>query len=338
LCDILSSTVTISGSTFTDNHALYSGGLYAILAGGSLMISNSQITSNTSVDNGGGLGVEEIVASSTVMLSGCTIADNTTASQGGGLWTKAASTTIDSCTFANNKATNGGGGIVVMDGAANQPRVVTVTRSTFNGNRAGQGDGGGILTLADGVMDLTNDTLFGNLAGSGGGGLAVDGNTQTNLVFDTVVGNMAYGGGGLYNNTNLNVNLADTVVAGNLAVPTPNNPGFYGYDLNGSFVDLFLNNAFIGHNFIGINDGNTNSSLNILNLDRVGTFAAPMKAKFLPLANNGGPTQTLKPAAASLLLGAAFFDSNVQTVTTTDQRGKPRPVNGSVDIGAYQTP
>ena len=52
-----------------------------------------------------------------------------------------------------------------------------------------------------------------------------------------------------------------------------------------------------------------------------------------PLANNGGPTQTIALLPGSLAIDAG---SNAYVNATTDQRGFPRIVNGSVDIGAFE--
>jgi hypothetical protein len=59
-----------------------------------------------------------------------------------------------------------------------------------------------------------------------------------------------------------------------------------------------------------------------------------------PLANNGGPTQTLAEARTSPAAGAGnpakAVDANNNPLTT-DQRGFPRLINGLVDIGAFET-
>jgi hypothetical protein len=54
----------------------------------------------------------------------------------------------------------------------------------------------------------------------------------------------------------------------------------------------------------------------------------------LPLANNGGPTQTHAFRDGS----PAFGNGNNNSSLGTDQRGSgfPRTVNGTTDIGAFQ--
>lgn len=66
--------------------------------------------------------------------------------------------------------------------------------------------------------------------------------------------------------------------------------------------------------------------------DLVGTSAAPIDPELLPLADNGGPAPTLRPAPTSPALGAG----SASTFEPVDQRGRQR-VSGSVDVGAFQT-
>jgi hypothetical protein len=57
-----------------------------------------------------------------------------------------------------------------------------------------------------------------------------------------------------------------------------------------------------------------------------------------PLADNGGPTRTRLPAAAGPGVDAipAGTAGLCDGTTATDQRGLPRPVGGSCDVGAVE--
>jgi serine-aspartate repeat-containing protein C/D/E len=55
--------------------------------------------------------------------------------------------------------------------------------------------------------------------------------------------------------------------------------------------------------------------------------------KLMPLANNGGPTQTMLPMAGSPVIDAGS-NALIPSGVTTDQRGLPRIFGKSVDIGA----
>ena len=88
-----------------------------------------------------------------------------------------------------------------------------------------------------------------------------------------------------------------------------------------------------GSNLIGEIDG----SSGWVGSDLTGTVATPLNAMLAPLANNGGPTQTMALLPGSLAIDAGN-NALIPGGVTTDQRGtgNPRIVNGSVDIGAFE--
>lgn len=65
----------------------------------------------------------------------------------------------------------------------------------------------------------------------------------------------------------------------------------------------------------------------------VGNTANPVDPMLAPLADNGGPTQTLLP-----LIGSPAVDSALATANSpaTDQRGVLRPVGSASDLGAVE--
>jgi hypothetical protein len=73
--------------------------------------------------------------------------------------------------------------------------------------------------------------------------------------------------------------------------------------------------------------------------DLTGTTADPLDPMLAPLANYGGPTQTMVPLAGNPVIDAGFnafaLDGNGDPLTT-DQRQEPRIYNGRVDIGAVE--
>ena len=83
-----------------------------------------------------------------------------------------------------------------------------------------------------------------------------------------------------------------------------------------------------------------NSSNNLVGVDETASLSAAdnnllnvSNPELGPLANNGGPTETM-----ALLPGSqAMYVGSIAAVSgTTDQRGFPRIVNGAVDIGAFE--
>jgi sugar lactone lactonase YvrE len=85
-----------------------------------------------------------------------------------------------------------------------------------------------------------------------------------------------------------------------------------------------------GANLVGINQG---VDTIFPEGDLVGTLANPLYAELAPIADNGGPTQTVM-----LLAGSPAIDQGVASLLPllTDQRGFARVLGGGIDIGAYE--
>ena len=167
--------------------------------------------------------------------------------------------------------------------------------------------GGGVYN--GGTLAMVNCTVSGNSASGDGGGVSSGtfGNygptlTMTNC---TVSANSGYYGGGLANFGT--ATLTNTIVAGN------------------SRNDIYAPSASGTNNLIGT--GNAGGLVNGADGNLVGV-TNPLLA---PLANYGGPTQTM-----ALLPGSPAIGAGTSTgAPTTDQRGLTRV--GAVDIGAFQS-
>ena len=206
-----------------------------------------------------------------------------------------------------------GGGSASSGGGLSNLGTTMLTNCTITGNSAG--NGGGLNN--HGTATLNSCTISNNTASSSGGGLQTAGGTLT-LTNCTVSGNSAgHNGGGLYN-TSGTVTIGNTIAAGNTT-------GNLGPDVFGSFVSK-------GHNLIGKTDGSTGW----VSSDLTGTIAATLNPLLAPLGNYGGPTQTM-----ALLPGSPAIDAGSNSLipsgATTDQRGLSRIVNGTVDIGAFES-
>jgi hypothetical protein len=177
---------------------------------------------------------------------------------------------------------------------------LTLSRATVSGNTA-TSTGGGFRDR--GTSALTNVTLSGNAASEGGGMEIRDGTTMLNV---TITANSAPQGGGLQTQGLPSAStVKNTIIAGNLV----------GADCLGGLTIL-------GNNLDG--DGSCVFGL---------TDPAPMLG---PLQDNGGPTFT-----HALLIGSPAVDAGDSSVCVapdndTDQRGFPRPVGASCDIGAFE--
>jgi fibronectin-binding autotransporter adhesin len=225
---------------------------------------------------------------------------------------RGATLTVTGSTFANNNV-----GLVNFG-------VVTVTTSTFTGNRRdglynrGQltvlgctftGNGHGIDN-DHGPLVVANSTFAGNrapLPAGRGAGLANSG--PTTVINSTFAGNQAPGGGGaIFTHEGGVVTLQNTIVAGSA-----------GGNCLGLIVDGGHNLQFPG----------TSCGSRIPSADQ----------GLLPLADHGGPTQTVALAPESVAIDAG--DPAVclaSPVDNVDQRGAPRLIGGETqcDIGAFE--
>lgn len=207
--------------------------------------------------------------------------------------------TIDRSTFDNNQAHQGGA--FYLHNAA----PLTVTASTFSNNRAVAFGAG---QLDQSTFTIVNSTFAANQASQGVGGALVFGGTGngSRLLNVTFAGNRANGGTGYFSAAifgDSNVQVDNTVFANN-TTDDPYNPMQCEFSPLGGSADLQWP---LQHSAAG---GGADSPC-------VGgiVFADPLLG---PLAANGGPTQTLAPAATSPLRGAG------RQCPTTDQSGRPR--------------
>jgi hypothetical protein len=307
----LSRSVTIAGPgaaslTISGNNQ---SGILGVLGGATVTVSGLTLAAGNTQGNGGGIN-----NLGTLTVVGCVVTNclapvaSPTAGHGGGIFNQGALTVADS-TVGNGVAANQGGGI--YNGLVGTLAVLgtTVSGSSSNG-------GGGIYNL--GVMTVINSTVAGNTAADVGAGILSESTQAVTIVNATVAANIAGGtGAGLATVSADNVLLLNTIVAGNA-------------DKGTAFADLSGTvRADSSFNLIG-QGGNLTNGVN-------GNIVGVTDAKLGPLANNGGPTQTM-----ALLPGSPAIDAgsnaNVPAGVTTDQRrtGFPRIVNGTVDIGAFE--
>jgi uncharacterized repeat protein (TIGR01451 family) len=267
--------------------------------------------------------VFRVNSSVTGAINALTISNGSAGAAAGGGVYNSGTLAINNAVIANNKATNDAG-ILNLGGS------LTITNSTITGNTA-TGFAGGIGSNG-GSVTISASTLSNNAAGAAGALGVFFGGNQTALINSTISGNTggsasvaAYSGstltldnstvarnpdGGVKNGGGT-INLFDTLIAGNT-----------GFDVSGAVTSQ-------GHNLIENPAGGSGfAASDILN--------PPGGAKIGMLGDNGGPTQTIP-----LLPGSPAIDRGDNTgVPATDQRGLPRIVNGTVDIGAFevQTP
>jgi uncharacterized repeat protein (TIGR01451 family) len=333
--------VTLSGDTLSDNLAI--GGTGGLGGDGG---SNGSNAGDGGGGGGGGFG------------------------GGGGLFANGGTFTLTNDTLSGNQAEGGAGG---FGGNGGTGEISWDSTSVFagyggNGGAGGAGTGGG-LYVGVGTVNLRDNTVavnsaVGGAGGSGGAPGQLTGNSiLTNFINSSLPGNGgrggdALGGGVWVSGNNATVGLANTLIAENTLVPGqrglagPNGvPGLTsngsagtasGPDVSGSVAssdhDLIGNTS--GGSGFSPGNGSTNHALvlgpggggfgtgggDILNPSFIGLG---------PLANNGGPTQTMALLPGSPAIDAG--DSHAPGLPAGDQRGFARIVGKAVDIGAYES-
>jgi predicted outer membrane repeat protein len=147
-------TATIFNTTVTGNSA---GGALTFGSFGSLAITNSTVSGNSTY---GGITAH----SSYLSIANSDISSNSAADSGGGIYDSAFDFSIVNSTISGNSAGTSGGGIYCQGIA----QYVHIMNSTISGNSAGT-SGGGIYNFSCYNAYVANSTITGNSAGSGGG-------------------------------------------------------------------------------------------------------------------------------------------------------------------------
>ena len=230
-------------------------------------------------------------------LQSVTLSGGSSSGRGGGVF-NFGTLTIENSTISGNTADDGGG-------VFNWYGILTIENSTISGNRAH--DGGGVFNSA-GVLTITNSTVSGNVANEAGG--------LFNSFFDYGFGPSA-----------ATLTLNNSLIAGNQATVAPEIE-------NNSIVTADNFNLFGADGnagVVGFTPGPT---------DIVPASGVTVADILGPLKNNGGPTQTHALVADSPAINAANPGGCVDSagaLLATDQRGFPRPFNGTIcDIGSYE--
>jgi hypothetical protein len=253
--------------------------------------------------------------------------------------------TITNCTFTDHVATissdSSGGGAIFNNGS------LTITNSIFNANQAANGVGGAIFNSTGASAEITGSTLSDNSAcGSGGaidnfGILMVRGSTLSGSQSGFCGGAP---GGAILNAPNAQASFTNCTISGNNAQAG-----------SGNGITNFLGTVTLLNCTISANGGNNlgngtvsndSGTLNIKNTIVAGNTGVNIAGSFndqgnnllsgnpqlAPLGNYGGATKTHALCNDSPAINAG----NNTGAPATDQRGVSRPVNTTVDIGAFE--
>jgi predicted outer membrane repeat protein len=266
--------------------------LFVSDAGGTLNLTLDGLTiENGSVPDGAGL---EIGGNAAVTIKDSSFINNHAGGLGGAIYGGDGPITIENTTFLNNTAGSVGGAIE----SAAVP--LSVDDSTFSGNTAV--NSGGAIDNQN-VAVITASTIVGNQSGHYGGALS---NGYRMTVLDsTFSGNAATGSGNdVYQFTGATLDLAGSLLEDGCAAPSAG-------------ADLFYDD---GYNASPEPNGCTNGG--------TGDVIDPSVADLGSLADNGGRTETLRPAAGNAAIGAIPDPASVvldgaptQLCPTGDQTG-----------------
>jgi hypothetical protein len=338
--DILGGTNTFSGGNVSNNVATDSNGGAFFIGGGTNTFNGVPVNANAATWSGSvgapnGDGGGFFIDFGTNTFTGGSISGGL-AYEGAGVYTTSGeggpADVFTNETISGNDATEAGGGFAFD---TFQQGSTSITASTISGNvvrglvgiSALLGDGGGILSVSCNAIALTNDTITGNTAVNGGGyfGEACPElpTVSTAFKFDTVAGNTATDGGTGAGNVQTiddsTLTFAQTIIANGSASGGPNT----NCEFTGPGVVTSL-----GYNLIDNTNCGTAAATDIIGKD----------PQLGPLANNGGPTQTLLPADSAPEVGAIPDATCVGTGVGMDQRGLARGAgaNSSCTIGAVE--
>jgi CSLREA domain-containing protein len=329
-------SVTLNGSTVSDNTATVtqstgdSGGGGILIAQTSDNSDNLTVQDSTIADN---IATVTPVASEVVDCNG-----------GGGIYQDGGNLTIVDSTITDNTAavstattlpgdptpTDGGGGIFEF-GNEFLLQDSTVAGNVAHGPGIDRSGGGGILDsgnesryLDSTITANSTDQAAASDSSDGGGGILLNnvkaGVTMAGMTINANSASQATGGG-VVNNLDTAVEVTDSILAGNTASDSGDN-------CDGPMQSL-------GYNLTDDPAADNTCSLTATG-DVVGAHPG-----LGTLAANGGPTPTEALLAGSPAIGAgnpAGCTDLLGDPLVTDQRGvaRPQPGGGRCDIGAYE--
>ena len=305
--------VVIEAAAGVETPILDGGGKHSILTVGNmhlevrgLVFQNGYGDASTS---GGG-----ITNDSRAMLTvaGADFADNFSPQDGGAIQNGPGGTlTVTDSTFSGNSACLGAAVVNGYRGSG----TATIARSTFSGNRAFcQGGAVANGNRSSGRLTITDSTFWGNTAPDGAAIENGDGGSgRLTITGSTLSGNRATSdnaaidnGGGSGTPT---IIAAADIIAGSCR------------QTSGTWIDMGDNVA---------------SSASCLRGGKGDTPNTNLSGLLGPLADNGGPTQTMALLPGNLASGLIPDPTSGLCPVATDQTGRPGPPGAPCNAGALQ--
>jgi len=317
---------TLIRCIFRHNSALQQGG--AIYYLGRSILQNCAFIENKA-SHGGAI----CSARSRAVVISCTFVKNVSEGHAGGVSLAQDSSTFIGCTFTGNSAplylaggSSFGGGLCAWDQAD-----TILTNCGFFENSAGVG--GGVFIAGSCSPKLSNCIFNNNLAADRGGAIIIlHGDCHPQLVNCTIVGNKSRApGSGIDYQPNGSPVLVNCIVWNN----TDGNKTGESEQVSGGSPKI--NNCCI-QGWTGKLGGSGNLGLDPLFVDpngpdgKAGTLDDNLRLGLASPCRNAGDNSALGPDTADL-----DKDGDVNEPIPFDIDGKPRILNGVVDIGAHES-
>ncbi len=351
------SSVTLNGSTISDNAAARGGAIFSLA--GVLNIEDSTLADNSVTGSGGAVFVDTASPADpkVVHVDASEFLRNHATSNGGAIdalsGTAGIVTTISKTDFIDNSASVGGavrGGATITDsffqanaattgGALGLVSSSTLRRNSFFGNSAATGGGvsfiasgaGAVLSLEDSMFNK-NKLVLGN--GSSGGGVFISGGATTHTVANCTF----YANGALGTTPSTQTRGGAIAVAGGARADVihstlSDNAANVGGGVLANNATIKIWSSVVAQSSGGGNCFNAGGTLTqSTSLSSDGSCAMTYNntnPQLASPASNGGPTLTMKPQSGSRLI------NNGECYRPSDQRGAARPAV-KCDIGSVE--
>jgi hypothetical protein len=331
--DEINRVVKISGLRFINGNAFEDGAIvnYEILT----VDSCEFINGNASL-GGGAIGNRKILTVNSCLF------ENNFAPDGGAImnYEEAISLSILNSIFIDNQADFGGA-------IRNNGTIKLITNSTFSGNSTNLSEfsaGGAIQNFLGTVNEISHSTFNNNITtGKGGAITNICGFIET-IVNSTFNENSALSAGAIWNDGIINISF--TTISGNQSIRAGGGGGIHNVPCRDILpLGIYrIRNSIIAFN----SPSNCAGPVN----DLIGNWSNDSSCDFLgdnseiilgPLANNGGPTETMDLFGGDPVDGATVncdaLDENGNPTGIpigVDQRYFPRPFGGRCDSGSYE--
>ncbi len=321
----------IERCVFIDNSSGYGGGGIGIDGYSSSLLSQCVFENNKAETYGGGIYNSD---DCNVIINKCIFNCNSAGSGGGAIFNKGDNVTPTyDCLFTNNKADLGGA--ILNSNDCNY----LINSCRFNGNLANN-NGGGIYNRARSSPTLLNCEFSGNIARNQGG--AIHSSYQCNAIVKncSLNGNKAYEGGVIFVQRETDITILNCIFRDNSAIKGSNlYLALYIWDkLYGSSVSV---------SYCDIQDGQASAHVDpncILKWHQGNIDANPCFVEPGYWDPNGTPEDAnddfwidgdyhLLPESPCIDAGDPNY---VAEPNDTDLDGRPRLINGRIDMGAYE--